>query len=69
MQPFLFKAERSAAARTITLIFEADGGFMRQTGLLRQSTLAYKTLQEEINIRLVLPWNVIVYGADESGNL
>lgn len=66
---FFLKLNEAAAARSITLIFEADGGFMRQTGLLRQSTLAYKTLQEEINIRLVLPWNVIVYGADESGNL
>ena len=29
--------------------------------------LAYKTLQEEINIGLLLPCNVIVYEADESG--
>ena len=30
-------------------------------------TLAYKTLQEEINIGLLLPCNVIVYEADEAG--
>lgn len=29
--------------------------------------LAYKTLQEEINIGLLLPCNVIVYEADETG--
>ena len=29
--------------------------------------LAYKTLQEEINIGLLLPCNVIVYEADEAG--
>jgi uncharacterized protein (DUF302 family) len=29
--------------------------------------LAYKTLQEEINIGLLLPCNVIVYEADEPG--
>jgi uncharacterized protein (DUF302 family) len=29
--------------------------------------LAYKTLQEEINIGLLLPCNVIVYEADEKG--
>jgi uncharacterized protein (DUF302 family) len=29
--------------------------------------LAYKTLQEEINIGLLLPCNVIVYEADEEG--
>jgi uncharacterized protein (DUF302 family) len=29
--------------------------------------LAYKTLQEEINIGLLLPCNVIVYEADERG--
>jgi len=29
--------------------------------------LAYKTLQQEINIGLLLPCNVIVYEADESG--
>jgi uncharacterized protein (DUF302 family) len=29
--------------------------------------LAYKTLQEEISIGLLLPCNVIVYEADESG--
>lgn len=29
--------------------------------------LAYKTLQEEINIGLLLPCNVIVYEADENG--
>jgi uncharacterized protein (DUF302 family) len=29
--------------------------------------LAYKTLQEEINIGLLLPCNVIVYDADERG--
>ena len=29
--------------------------------------LAYKTLQEEINIGLLLPCNVIVYQADEAG--
>jgi uncharacterized protein (DUF302 family) len=30
--------------------------------------LAYKTLQEEINIGLLLPCNVVVYEADEVGN-
>jgi uncharacterized protein (DUF302 family) len=30
--------------------------------------LAYKTLQEEINIGLLLPCNVIVYEADQTGN-
>ena len=29
--------------------------------------LAYKTLQQEINIGLLLPCNVIVYAADEAG--
>ena len=29
--------------------------------------LAYKTLQEEINIGLLLPCNVVVYDADEAG--
>jgi uncharacterized protein (DUF302 family) len=29
--------------------------------------LAYKTLQQEINIGLLLPCNVIVYDADEAG--
>jgi len=29
--------------------------------------LAYKTLQQEINIGLLLPCNVIVYGADKAG--
>jgi len=29
--------------------------------------LAYKTLQEEINVGLLLPCNVIVYEADEKG--
>ena len=29
--------------------------------------LAYKTLQEELNIGLLLPCNVIVYEADEAG--
>ena len=29
--------------------------------------LAYKTLQEEINIGLLLPCNVVVYEADEGG--
>ena len=29
--------------------------------------LAYKTLQEEIGIRLLLPCNVVVYEADEAG--
>ncbi len=30
-------------------------------------SLAYKTLQEEINIGLLLPCNVVVYDADEKG--
>lgn len=30
--------------------------------------LAYQTLQEEINIGLLLPCNVIVYESDEAGN-
>ena len=30
-------------------------------------SLAYKTLQEELNIGLLLPCNVIVYEADEAG--
>ena len=30
-------------------------------------SLAYKTLQQEINIGLLLPCNVIVYEADEAG--
>ena len=29
--------------------------------------LAYKTLQQEINIGLLLPCNVVIYEADESG--
>ena len=29
--------------------------------------LAYKTLQEEINIGLLLPCNVVIYEADEAG--
>jgi len=30
-------------------------------------SLAYKTLQEEISIRLLLPCNVVVYETDEAG--